>query len=131
MTVGDADSGLTVETASMRPRSASSASSPVGRTTDQESYLKSLPPSHVLGARVRAYKAHNSSLEARKNDLKTKSSVLEKKLRRVVALSTGIEEEKIDETAGRLAAAIQSEEGEEMDMGRLREFLRRLEEGGE
>ena len=130
VSVGDADAGLTVVTAKLRPRSPSSTTSPVGRTSEQESYLKSLPESSILGARVRAYKTHNSSLEARKIDLRTKSSVLEKKLRRVVALSTGIEEDKVDETADRLAAAIQSEE-EEMDMGRVREFLRRLEEGGE
>ena len=56
---------------------------------------------------------------------------MERKLRRVVVLSTGIEEAKVVEKVDRLAAAIQSEEGEEMDMGRVREFLRRLgEEGG-
>ncbi|KAI4153089.1 MAG: hypothetical protein LQ340_002516 [Diploschistes diacapsis] len=129
--VGDADTGLTVAIASMRPRSASGTISASARTPDQDAYLKSLPPSHVLEARVRAYKAHNGSLETRKMELKTKSSVLEKKLRRVVALSTGVEEEKVDENAERLAAAVKSEEGKEVDTGRLREFLRRLDEGGE
>ena len=80
---------------------------------------------------MRAYRAHNASLNLRRSDLKTKSLTLERKVRRLVALTTGVEEAKVHEKAESLAVAIQSEDAEEMDMGRLREFLRNVEEGGE
>jgi regulatory protein SWI6 len=131
VTLGDADTGLSIDIAKLRQLSPDDSLSSNTRTPEQEAYLKSLPPSHVLEARVRAYAAHNDTLDTRKQDLKTKSAILEKKLRRLVALSAGVAEDTLDTTADRLAAAIQSEEGEEMDMSRLREFLRRLEEGGE
>ena len=133
VSIGDADTGLTIDAAKLRSISPSdpSLNSAVLPTPDQEAYLKSLPPSHVLHARVRAYRFHNKNLESKKQALKTKSAILEKKLRRIVALSTGIDEAKVDETVARLDVAIQSEEGEEVDTGRLREFLRRLEDGGE
>ena len=132
--VGDADAGLTVDTSRMRPKSAlqNFKASPLPeRTSQQDIYLKSLESSHLLQARVRAYKAHNKISELRRHELNNRSSDLERKLRRIVALGTGVEEERVDETAGRLAAAIDSEEPGEMDMGRLREFLRQLEEVGE
>lgn len=129
ITIGDADNGLTVDISLLRNQPTTAATPTHPRTADQEKYLTSIPASYLIQARARAYQKHNHTLEARKQDLSAKSTVLEQKLRRVVVLSTGIEEAKIDEKADRLAAAIQSEEGEEMDMTRVREFLRRLEDG--
>ena len=150
ISIGDADNGLAITNSLLRPQQQTITTTPTTitppttstpsstpqtqippRTPSQESYISSLPASYLLQARARAYAQHNAILESRKQDLINQSSVLERKLRRVVVLSTGIEEAKVVEKVDRLAAAIQSEEGEEMDMGRVREFLRRLgEEGG-
>ena len=52
---------------------------------------------------------------------------LEKKLRRVVALCTGVEEEKLDIMIGGLITAVESEKGEDVEVSRVREFLRKVE----
>ena len=140
--LGDADAGLTIETSRLRSKTmldqeqssvvSTSPVSPAGRnpySPDQEAYVRSLPPSHVLAARLRAYQRHNDFLDENMGGLRAKSSGLERRLKRIVALSTGIEESKLDEMIGKLNAAIESEDGEEVDQARLREFLRRVENG--
>ena len=49
-------------------------------------------------------------------------------MRRAVALCTRMEEEEVDKMVGGLVVAVESERGEEVDVGRVREFLRRVEE---
>lgn len=53
--------------------------------------------------------------------------------RRVVSLCTGVAEDKVDEALPSLVAAIESEKGVmdgEGDVGRVREFLRRVDGSG-
>lgn len=47
--------------------------------------------------------------------------------RKVISLSTRQEEEKIDEMLEGMMAALESETMEGVEMGRVREFLRRVE----
>lgn len=48
-----------------------------------------------------------------------------------MALSTGVEEERVDGMVDGLMAAVASEGGEDVEVGRVREFLRRVESGGD
>ena len=59
--------------------------------------------------------------------MKSRSVELEKKLRKVVALCTGVAEEKLDSQIGGLLTAVDSERGEDVELGRVREFLRKVE----
>ena len=120
MTVGDADSGLTIDLARLP------ATPDAELDSEQEALLDSLPPPRVLEARLRAYEIHNSSLEEKNRMLKGKSTKLEKKLRKLIALSTGAQEEQVDAMLGPLRDAVESEGGEELDYSRLREFLRKV-----
>ena len=74
-----------------------------------------------------AYKTNNAGLREQAAQLKSRSVELEKKLRRVVALCTGVAEEKVDAMVGGLVVAVESERGEDVEVGRVREFLRRVE----
>lgn len=90
-------------------------------------YIASLPPTPVLNARVAAYRKHNARLEAKAASLQSQSSQLENQLRKVVSLCTGVEESKVDEMVDGLSAAVASEGGDDVEVGRVREFLRRVE----
>lgn len=49
-----------------------------------------------------------------------------------MSLSTGIPEDKVDGMVDGLIAAVASEGGDDVEVGRVREFLRRVEgEGGD
>ncbi len=96
-------------------------------TPQQFSYVSSLPPTKVLQARVSAYRRNNARLEAQAKDLASRSIELEEQLRKVVALCTGVEESRVDEMVAGLVAAVESERGEDVEVGRVREFLRRVE----
>lgn len=122
--IGDADAGLEVD-ASRLPQS--SPSEPLQLTPETREYLSSLPPLHILQARLSAYQTHNANLANYTTQLKSRSVDLEKKLRTVVALCTGVEESKLDGMIDGLLQAVQSEQGEEVDVGRVREFLRKAD----
>ena len=124
ITVGEADAGLSVD-ASLLPTSTQNM------TPQQAEYLASLPPPAVLAARLKAYQRTNGRLEAQAKNLQSKSSGLETQMKRVVGLCTGVEEGKVDEMLEGLRAAVESERGEEVEVGRVREFLRKVEEGGD
>ena len=96
-------------------------------TPAQREYLASLPPTDVLLARVSAYKKNSTKLQAETKSLKSKSSELEGQLRKIVALCTGVKEENVDEMIGGLVSAVESEQREDVEVGRIREFLRRVE----
>jgi regulatory protein SWI6 len=119
VSLGDADTGLTFDVSDM-PDSVEEL------TPEQERYLDSLPSSTVLEARVRAYTTHNNTLDEKRKTLQGKSFALEKKLRRLIALSTGTEETQVDAMLGPLRDAVESEGGEDVDYLRLREFLRKI-----
>ncbi|MCJ1463121.1 transcriptional regulator swi6 [Pseudocyphellaria aurata] len=125
--IGEADAGLEVD-ASRLPET--ETGQPLKMTPAQREYLATLPPTEVLLARVAAYKKNNERLEAQAKSLQSRSSELEGQLRRVISICTGVPEEKIDEIAGGLVAAVESERGEEVEVGRVREFLRRVDGRG-
>jgi regulatory protein SWI6 len=84
-----------------------------------------LPDSGTLTSRLSTYKSLNASLSAHLTSLKARDTELEAKYRKVVALCTNVSEEKIDTVLGQLVMAVESEP--ENDLGRVREFLRRVE----
>ncbi len=121
--IGEADAGLEIDSslANIDPMN------PGDLTPQQFSYVSSLPPAKVLEARVSAYRRNNARLEAQAKDLASRSIELEEQLRKVVALCTGVEESRVDEMVAGLVAAVESERGEDVEVGRVREFLRRVE----
>lgn len=93
----------------------------------------SLPPQSDLNARIHAYSTNNHQLREQAAELRSRSSEVEGLYRRVVSLCTGVAEDKVDEALPSLVAAIESEKGVmdgEGDVGRVREFLRRVDGGG-
>ena len=122
--VGEADAGLAIDAATL-----SAADSTL--LPHQREYLATLPPAAVLKARVIAYRKNNARLEALAKSLQSQSSGLEAQLRKVVSLCTGVEESKVDEMVDGLSVAVESEGGEDVEVARVREFLRRVEGGVE
>ena len=122
--IGDADAGLNIDVASLP---SISASEPLQIPSQQHTYLSSLERVEVLRARVTAYQAHNASLEDYTAQMKSRSVELEKKLRRVVALCTHVEESTLDTVIEGLIAAVEGENGQDLEVGRVREFLRKVE----
>jgi regulatory protein SWI6 len=78
---------------------------------------------HRLDTYIRA----NTALLSRSRKLKEKDGQLEQMYRKVVSLCTKVEESRIEECLESLVAALDSEEGEGVEVGRVREFLRKVE----
>jgi len=89
--------------------------------------LQQLPPAHVMRQRLDTYTHTNSSLLNRSRILKEKDGQVEHMYRKVVSLCTKVEEGRIEECLEGLVAALDSEEGEGVEVGRVREFLRKVE----
>lgn len=125
--IGEADAGLLISTADLPARNIPSASIP----PSQASILSALPSPQVLAARITAYRNTNARLESHAKELQSRSSELEAKLKRVVGLCTGIGDEgKVVEILDGLQTAVESERDEDIEVGRVREFLRSVEGGG-
>lgn len=118
--IGEADAGLEIETALLPERMED-------LLPEHVAYLTSLPPARILRARAAAYEHNNSALREQVKGLRGRSSELEAKLRRVVAICTGVGEGAVDAMVGGLVVAVESERGEDVEVGRVREFLRRVE----
>ena len=113
--------------------------SPSSSSEQQLSYLSSLPSPSILRARLSAYTNNNAVLEANLANLKSRSSDLEAMYRKVIALCTNTDEDKIDGLLESLVQAVESEAGivsaetagagveENPADGRVREFLRKVE----
>lgn len=125
--IGEADAGLEVEPGQL-PESETGQLLKI--VPAQSEYLTSLPTTDVLLARVAAYGRNNGRLETQSKSLQSRSSELEGQLRRVVAICTGVSEENVDGMVEGLVAAVESERGEDVEVGRVREFLRRVEGRG-
>lgn len=132
-TIGEADAGLDINPMLLPPVASTSTSSfqpthnPIpSLTQEQHTYLIHLPTSLVLRARTHAYRQNNTHLESQAKALQSQSSELERQLRKVVSLCTGVEAERIEEMVGGLWRAVESE-GADVEVGRVREFLRRVE----
>ena len=101
-------------------------------TPQQLEYVRTLPPARELAARLRAYRVNDAALRDKAARLHDRSSDLEEKFRRVVALCTGVDEDKVDSLLEGLVQAVESDPGE-VDTARVSSFLRKVDEsvGGE
>ena len=138
--VGEADAGLEIDvsilplslTLAQDTREQGATAAITALNDRQKQYAAALPSPMVLRTRTEAYKRINERLEHEKMALGAQSQELEGTLRRVLALCTGVGEEKVGESVvGGLVKAVRSEEGGlggEREVARVREFLRRVEE---
>jgi regulatory protein SWI6 len=85
------------------------------------------PSTSILRACLNAYVSNNSVLESEVRNLKGKSRELEGKYRRVISLCTKVEESRIDGVLGSLWRAVSSEGEGDVELGRVREFLMKVE----
>ncbi|ORY86281.1 hypothetical protein BCR37DRAFT_376840 [Protomyces lactucae-debilis] len=78
---------------------------------------------------VRAYQQNNAALDALGRDSLSRSSELEAKCRRVIALCTNVSVEDVDALLGKLLMAVQSDgPTSEVDLNRLAGFLKTVNE---
>ncbi|MCJ1309546.1 transcriptional regulator swi6 [Agyrium rufum] len=131
--LGDADTGLQVDTSILEPISTSLSQGPHTNSAvlspEAKKYIQDLPEVHILNARVGVYRANNELLQKTQLELEGSSVQLEKKLRKIVSVCTTKKESDVDEALGQLVVAIESER-EEVDGTRIREFLRRVGASG-
>lgn len=140
MHLGDADKGVSLlpsnTTASNILMSYSNGGGPQDQAQNHShllqnpnhvQFLNTLPPASVLKARLNAYIANNQGLEDNVKTLKAKSSALEAKYRKIISHCTDIEESKVDSQLEGLFRALDSEPAD-VELGRINEFLRRVED---
>ena len=96
--------------------------------------IANVPSLPTLQAHLNAYQAHNADLQKRADELRSRSGEVEAMYRKVVSLCTGVAEDKVEESLPSLVAAVESERGGhgggEWEVGRVREFLRRVDGAG-
>lgn len=100
----------------------------------QTQVLAQLETAPVLQGRIKAYRQHNLMLENQSKGLKSRSSELEDRYKKIVSLCTGAEETKVDELLDSLVQAVVSEQKDGVgatgpgamggELARVREFLR-------
>lgn len=132
--LGDADKGLAIPTGAF-PANVLSNINPTAHQPQvldqaQRTLLASLPPTHVLRARVNAYKDNNEQLEEGLQGLHGKSSDLAAKYRKIISLCTNVEEDRVDSHLESLLRAVESEQ-DDVELSRVREFLNRVDGGGD
>jgi len=131
--IGEADKGLDfggnlAMIALLFPGGAIDRSVPL--TPEQGSFLASLERADVLAGRAKAYQQHNQVLDEEAKILKSKSTELEERYRKIVSFCTGAPVEKVDELVDSLIQAVVSEQKEMStgaDLGRVRDFLREVQ----
>ena len=132
--IGDADSGLEIDQNIISPNLLDNLdpSRPLIEqlSPTQFSYVSKLRPASILAARQRGYAKTNRRLETRLKDLQSRSSILEGQMRQVLALCTGLSEDKVEAMVEALMQAVESEREEDLDMARLRGFLRMIDSAG-
>jgi regulatory protein SWI6 len=89
--------------------------------------LSSLERADVLRGRVKAYQQHNTGLESQSQKLRSMSHELEERYRRIVSICTGVEVSKVDEMLPNLLQAIVSEQRDNVELTRVREFMRMVQ----
>lgn len=125
--LGDADKGYRIpEQATNILSRLNLNQSLVINSPERQALATSLPPAHVLRARIEAYKSNNQALEENVRDLQSKSSELAGKYRQVISLCTGVEETNVDNVLENLLRAVDSEQ-DDVELTRVREFLQRVE----
>ena len=107
--------------------SPSSADSP--NAAQRQFVASSLPSPRTLRAHLNAAAQHTENLKKQAEELKSRSADVEAMYRKVVSLCTGVEEDKVEESLPALVAAVESERGAlgQQEVGRVREFLRRVD----
>ncbi|KAH8700047.1 start control protein cdc10 [Phaeosphaeriaceae sp. PMI808] len=100
---------------------------PSSLSNQQISPLLAQISTHFLSHRLDTYTQSNGALLNRSCKLKEKDGQLEQMYRKVVSLCTKVEEARIEDCLESLVAALDSEEGEGVEVGRVREFLRKVE----
>jgi regulatory protein SWI6 len=130
MQLGDADKGLAIQAGAVPANILSNINpnhhQPQVLDQAQRQLLNSLPPTHVLRARVDSYKANNESLAENVRGLQSKSSELADKYREIISLCTNVEESKVDSLLDNLLRAVDSEL-DDVELARVREFLSRVD----
>jgi regulatory protein SWI6 len=132
MRLGDADKGLAIPAGAV-PANILSNINPNPHQHQvidqaQRQLLASLPPTHVLRARVNAYKSNNDALAEDVRGLQSKSSELAAKYRQIISLCTSVDENKVDGVLDNLLRAVESEQND-VELGRVRDFLQRVDGG--
>jgi len=89
--------------------------------------LAKLPPVATLMHRLEVYTQINSSLAERSRILKERDGQQEVMYRKVVSLCTKVDEDRVDSVLEGLVQALDSDPLEGADVGRVREFLRKVE----
>jgi regulatory protein SWI6 len=103
---------------------------PLSRLSPSEAQLSPLVQSistSVLRHRIDMYTQANAALLNRSRKLKDKDGQLEAMFRQVVCLCTNVDESRIDEVLPSLVAALDSDPLDGVEVGRVREFLRKVE----
>jgi regulatory protein SWI6 len=91
------------------------------------STLANLPSIATLRSKVEVYTKINSKLAERSSMLKEKDGQLEVMYRKVVSLCTKVDEDRVDSVLDLLVQALESDPLEGADVGRVKEFLRKVE----
>ena len=128
--VGEADKGLDFDgrlAVAERLFPTGNGGPPMSLTQEQTAFLGALERAEVLRGRVKAYELHNDSLEAEAKQLKSKSVELEERYKKMVSLCTKVEVENVDGVLDGLLQAVVSEQKENVELGRVRDFLRMVE----
>ncbi|KAK7186187.1 hypothetical protein DPSP01_005017 [Paraphaeosphaeria sporulosa] len=89
--------------------------------------LANLPSIPTLRSKLEVYTKINSKLAERSNMLKEKDGQLEVMYRKVVSLCTKVDEDNVDSVLDLLVQALDSDPLEGADVGRVKEFLRKVE----
>jgi hypothetical protein len=130
MRLGDADKGLAIPGGAIPANVLSninpSSHQPQVLDQAQRQLLASLPPAHILRARVNAYTANNEALAEDVRSLQIKSSELAAKYRKIISVCTGVAEEEVDKLLNNLLRSMESEPAD-LELGRIREFLQRVD----
>lgn len=133
--VGEADKGLDFDGSlgaveQMFPNGDENVDPDGPLTGEQRAFLASLERADVLGGRVKAYQQHNARLEGEAQQLKGMSHELEERYRRIVSICTGVDVDSVDEMLGHLVQAVVTEQKENMELGKVRDFLRLVQGSG-
>lgn len=96
-------------------------------TQTNSSLLANLPSIGTLRNRLEVYTKVNSKLAERSSMLREKDGQLEVMYRKVVSLCTKVDEERVDSVLDLLVQALDSDPLEGADVGRVKEFLRKVE----
>ena len=86
-----------------------------------------LPSMATLKQRLEVYIQNNQSLAERRRLLKEKDGQLEVMYRKVVSLCTKVDEDRVDSVLEGLVQALDSDPLDGVEVGRVREFLRKVE----